>query len=295
MKKRLTKLFFIFPPTQLLPMKKLACCLSILLSLSPFVQGQFTTNLVIDGSTLGVSQPGDLGKFAILDYTIDEGGLLNLNHAFANSGGSGVAAWGDTLDFTGGTGLSGGVSVSFGIRIYGINNNGVDAPVKSNEDKGMGVSGNNPSRLDWGQVGTSESLRVEVTSTGIPSNLQLIITGLQFGNANAIAEVLPEAFIGSLVNVTGYTGALGAIATVADAPQDFTIPGGGLLVASGDGTETVASFTLTQALQPPSGSVGFSLQGITFDVVPVTPVPEPSAIAFLLGISAIGFVLWRRR
>lgn len=269
-------------------MKKTTTVLLGLLGLAGPIFGQFTTNLVIDGSALGLTQPGDLGRSSILNYTIDEFGLLDLNHAFANSGGAGVGAWGDALDFTGASGLSAGVSVSFQVRIYSFNNNGVEASIKSNEDLGLGVQGNNPGRLDWGKAGMSESFRVDVNVTNLPSTLKLVFTGLTFGNANATAAVQPEPMIGNLSNMTGFSGSLGTIAPNT-ALQAISL-GAGIEIMGG----TEGSFTLSQATQDPNGVVGFNLQGLTFDVVSVA-VPEPTTVGLGLGALVLGAALWRRR
>lgn len=266
--------------------------------------GQFTSNLVIDGSALGLTHPvkpdgttpQDLGKFVIMDYTTSASGTISLNFAFANSGAAGVGAWGDALDVFGGTGLSTAVDGTFGIRIYGVNPSGVDQAIKSNEDLGMGVGGLNSTRMDWGSAAgaNSEGFRFEITTTGLPTTVKLVVTGLQFGNANAYETALPEALVGSLVNLTGIGGSLGPIATNLS-NQDFALPGGGLSILGGGGTENKGSFVITQATQPPTGTLGFSLQGITIDVVSVTAVPEPSTVGLFMGLGVAGLAMWRRR
>lgn len=269
-------------------MKKTAAILLGLIGLAGPIFGQFTTNLVIDGSSRGLSQPGDLGRSSILDYTIDEFGLLNLNHAFANSGGAGVGVWGDALDFTGASGLSAGVSTFFQVRIYSFNNNGAEASIKSNEDLGLGVQGNNPGRIDWGKTGVSESFQFAVNATNLPSNLKLVFTGLTFGNANATAVAQPEPLVGNLSNMTGFTGSLGTLTP--NTPLQALSLGTGIEIVGG----SEGSFTLSQANQDPNGIVGFNLQGLTFDVVPVA-VPEPTTIGLGLGALVLGAALWRRR
>lgn len=274
----------------------------LLLTAGAVAHGQFTSNLVIDGSALGLTHPvktngtlQDLGPFAILDYTTSASGTVSLNFAFANSGAAGVGDWGDALDAVGATVLSTAVDGTFGIRIYGVNPSGANHPIKSNEDMGIGVGGLNSSRMDWGSAAgsNSEGLRIEITTTGLPTTVKLVVTGLQFGNANAIGEALPEALVGSLVNLTGIGGSLGPIA-VSTSNQDFALPGGGLSILGGGGTENNGSFVITQATQPGTGSVGFSLQGISVDVVAVA-VPEPSTVALFMGLGVAGLAMWRRR
>jgi hypothetical protein len=275
-------------------MKKITAFLTLLLPIWSFVHAQVTTSIIIE-TTPTLSQPSNttLGPSAIFDYTIDGSGLLSLDHSFANSAGTGVAAWGDALDFTGAAGLTAGDSGTFRIRIYGFDPAGAAKEVKSNDGLGMGVGGQNSSRMDRG-TNSGESFQLEITTTGLPTSVNLVITGLRFGNANAISTVQPEASIASLVNMSGYTGTLGAITTGTTPPQDFNIPNGGLTIAGGGGVATTGSFVLSQANQPTSGTVGFSLQGITFDVVPVA-VPEPSTIAIFAGLGALTVAVVRRR
>jgi hypothetical protein len=281
-----------------------ACLLMAFGSLS---HGQITTNLKIDGSALGLTAPSvTLGKFSILDYVIDDNGLLSLNHAFANSGGANVAAWGDALDYSGASGLSvgSGFASTFGIRIYGVSLTGADGEVKSGDDTtltgyGLGVGGGNQWRLDWNAVSDlSEGLRFQITTTGLASTHKIVITGLQFGYANASGGAQPAGKIDTLVNMTGFSGGeLGSIPT-SSGPHSFTIPDGGLSVVGGGGSETVGSFVLYQANKPTgTGSgvnAGFTLQGITFDVVPVA-VPEPATVAIYAGLAVMGLAVWRRR
>jgi hypothetical protein len=236
-----------------------------------------TANLVIDGSALGLTEPAvGLGTSSILNFTIDGSGLLNLNHAFANSGGAGVADWGDALDFTGEPGLSSGSSATFQVRIYAVDPAGTDVAIKSNEDTGLSVSGGNSGKLEWQSANPgSESFRVEIDVTNLPSTEKLVIANMQFGNGNAIGAVQPEANIASLVNMTGFTGNLGAIAPAGPDPQFFVVPGG-IEIVGGGGSAKTGSFVMSQAAQPLSGSVGFSLQGITVDVVPAPAEPAIS-------------------
>lgn len=279
-------------------MKRNLLITSLLLALGSVTHGQFTTDLRIVGTGLTVPAGNtDFGKSAILDYTIDAGGLLSLNHNFANSGNAVIGPWGDALDFIGAAGLSAGANTGFGMRIYGVVG-GADGPVKSLQNLGMGVGGFNNGRMEWGSsAASSESFRFEITTTNLPSTLKVVITAFQFGNANAIGTVLPEGKIDSLVNVSGFAGGvLGSIPLMPSnpGPHNFAIPDGGLSIVGGGGVETKGIFVLSQATQPASGSVGFSLQGFTFDVVPVTPVPEPSTVAIYAGLAVLGLALWRR-
>ena len=242
--------------------------LSLFMAAMPLLSGQVTTRLVIDGVPTAPST--DLGTFAILDYTLDEDGQLRLDHAFANSGGEGVAVWGDALDAAYPAGITARESGTFGIRIHSVSPDGEPRRLFSNSGTGLGVEGNNASRIDWDAApsNASESLRVEVSTTGLPASLSVVITGLLFGNANAMDTVVPRPKISDLVNITGYSGRLGQLVPDVDRPQLLRIPMKGLAIRGGDGQPTSGSFSLSQASQPDDGAVGFSLQGILLDVLP---------------------------
>lgn len=244
--------------------------LPLFLAALPILSAQVTTRLVIEGGPNASAPTTDLGTFAILDYTLDEEGQLRLDHAFANSGGEGVALWGDALDATYPSGITARASGTFGIRIQGLSPDGQPRRLFSNSGTGLGVEGNNASRIDWDAATgvPSEQLRVEITTTGLPANTRLVITGLLFGNANAMDTVVPRAKISDLVNISGYTGRLGEIVPDVDRPQLLRIPMKGLSILGGDGQPSSGSFTLSQASQPDDGAVGFSLQGIILDVLP---------------------------
>jgi hypothetical protein len=241
------------------------------LALAPWAGAQVTTTLAIRETSGELQQPStDLGTFAILDYTLDTEGRVRLDHAFANSGGDGVAGWGDALDGEAASGVTARESGTFGIRLHGVSPEGKERRLFSDAGLGVGVEGNNATRIDWdAAAGTrSESLRVEIITTGLPASLKVVITGLHFGNANAMDTVVPRARISDLVNMTGYAGRLGEIIPDVDRSQLSRIPMKGLSITGGGGTETTGSFVLSQATQPDEGAVGFSLQGFTFDVVP---------------------------
>lgn len=235
------------------------------------LSGQVTTSLVVNGAPGSSLAPStDLGTFAILDYTLTGDGRVSLDFAFANSGGDGVAAWGDALDVPEASGITALEAGTFGIRIQGLSPDGQPRRLFSNSGAGLGVEGNNASRIDWDAApGTpSEKVRVEITTTGLPASVSVVITGLLFGNANAMDTVVPRPKISDLVNLSGYSGRLGELVPDVERPQLLRIPMKGLSIRGGDGQPSSGSFTVSQASQPDDGAVGFSLQGITFDLRP---------------------------
>ncbi|NDV61587.1 hypothetical protein G0Q06_03910 [Puniceicoccales bacterium CK1056] len=252
------------------------------------LEAQVTSDLIITKAEVGVTDdpqsPADggvseeYGNKSFLNFSINDGnGNLALNNVVGNNGGTSptpeqllVRDWGDALDYTGATDLTSpptgtGSNTPFKITLVGLDPDGVITRLRADDGIGFGVSGSNNVRLDWNSANTnSEAIRIELDATSIPSTHKLVITALELGNGNGIDAVQPEGLISDLTgDATGFTGALGSITPLTD---KNVLPLGDGIVLLGGGT---GSFTLSQATIPLTGNVGFSLQGIILDVVPV--------------------------
>jgi hypothetical protein len=154
-------------------------------------------------------------------------------------------------------------------------NNGTGGATSSHVSTvGLGIVGNNGGRIDWaataGQVSEKSIMTFNLTNlTGTTLSLSNIVIGNALNATGAVADARIKNFASSTSNYG--TGSI-------NLSTGFQAPGGG----------SSANITVEQAAQPTSGIPGFSINSITFDVV-----PEPSAA--LLGSLGMLALLRRRR
>lgn len=211
------------------------------------------------------------GNTLNLNFTVSGSGVVSLNATGSNA--SNAANY-NLLDNTnvGLVGSSAAYGKTFSIVVSAASNGVVTSSHVSTV--GLGIVGNNGGRIDWsptsGQISDKSTMTFNLTNlTGMTLSLSNILIGNALNATGAVANARIKDFGGAAVNYG--TGSI-------NLTTGFQAPGGG----SG------ATITVEQASQGSSGIPGFSINRITFDIV-----PEPSAALF--GSIGILTLLRRRR
>ena len=249
-------------------MKKLSlmALLSVLSTLN--LAAAVTANLVITAPE-GTDDPqsaadgglnASYGK-AQLNFIIKAGtGNVKLDSLATNSAVPEIKAWGDMLDVLGEESLPGSplsyipeADAKVTITINALNPDGTSGRLKADNGRGFGVGGSNPHRLDWNvNNAASETLKIDVDTTGIPATHRLDIVSLTLGNGEGNAVPRITSFSNAVLR-----GGLVTEDTVFSLGSTHELVGG-----------RFSSLNLTQAIKPAQGDDGFSLQGITLDILP---------------------------
>lgn len=251
-------------------MKKLISLMTTSAVLLMNVEGAVTANLVITGAE-GQDDPQSAGDGGLnsaygraqLNFIVKaDTGEVKLDSLATNSSVPEVAAWGDQLDVLGLDSLEGSpvafipsIDTRVRVTINAVLPNGNDGRLKADSGRGFGVGGSNPHRVDWNvNNAVSEALRIEVDATELPSTHRVDIVSLLLGNAegNAVARVVDFS--------NGRT-----VSSVVLETEDLEFELGSAAELAGG--QTGAIF-LSQAIKPEQGDDGFSLRGITLDIVP---------------------------
>lgn len=198
---------------------------------------------------------------AQLNFFVKAGtGNVHLDSLATNSAVQEIFAWGNLLDVLGESSLEGSpvsyvpdVDVKITITVRAQKPDGSNARLKADKGRGYGVEGSNPHRLDWNvNNATSETLKIDVDTTALPATHRLVIESLVLGNGEGDAYPRIVDFAGGST-----VGELVTEGTVLELGGAHQLIGG-----------RFSSLYLRQARKPAQGDDGFSLQGITFDVLP---------------------------
>lgn len=198
---------------------------------------------------------------AQLNFLVEAGtGNVKLDSVATNITEPEIKAWGDRLDVLGEASLVGSplsyvpeADVKVTITLNAVTPDGANGRLKADVGRGFGVAGSNPHRLDWNSNNAkSETLKIDVDTMGLAATHRLKIVNLILGNGegNAVAEL--EDFSNGKV-----TSELVAERTVFELGSAHELIGGHF-----------SSIYLRQAFQPELADDGFSLQGITVDILP---------------------------
>lgn len=254
-------------------MKYSAIIIWCFLSCTAILSGAVTANLVItlpEGEN-DPQSPADgapnfsFGNRGILRFTIEGGtGNVMLDSQAGNSSVPEIKAYGDMLDVLGNGNYVPGSPLSYVpeidemivITITGELPDGSNARLKADSGLGFAVAGGNPTRIDWRFDNTnSEAIRFEVDATALPATHRLIITSLIFGNGNGMALPLVTDFSGGRVVGNEFITLEGQTALELSSAHELV---GG----------EFGQLWLRQAVKAEQGDYGFSLQGISLEVLP---------------------------
>jgi opacity protein-like surface antigen len=247
---------------------KLLTTLMMLVALAASAAASVTANLVIVAPE-GTDDPqsaadGGLNAaygVAQLNFFVKGGsGNVHLDSLATNSQVTEIFDWGNRLDVLGETFLEGSplayvpdVDVKITITVRALRPDGNNGRLKADNGRGFGVEGSNPHRLDWNvNNATSETLKIDVDTTALPSTYRLAIESLILGNGEGDAIPRIVDFAGGVSD--------GGLVTQG---TEFELGGTHQLIGG-----RFSSLYLRQAKKPPQGDDGFSLQGIVFDVLP---------------------------
>jgi hypothetical protein len=172
---------------------------------------------------------------------------------------------------------------------------------------GVGVQGATNGEIDW-RNGQSESITLTFTApTAIASfTLGLLFNGPEYNDVFEVAKIT----INGSKTYTLTTGATENVAMWSDGTTSTSVnyiggagtqsgEGGAITVWNPFGNEAVSSIMFAAAFGTSGGlcgSSGVCTNQSDYNVVNVTPVPEPETYALMLaGLAAVGFVARRRR
>jgi hypothetical protein len=205
---------------------------------------------------------------AQLNFIVKAGtGNVKLDSLATNSGVPEIKDWGDRLDVLGEESLPGSpltfipeLDARVRITINALKPDGTDGRLKADNGRGFGVEGSNPHRVDWNvNNAASEVLKIDVDLTELPSTHRLDIVSLTLGNAGGGGSV--GLSIPKLVDFSGGT-LRGQVLSEEEA--SLFLLGSAHELKGG----RFSSLYLSQASKPETGNAGFSLQGITLDILP---------------------------
>jgi hypothetical protein len=174
---------------------------------------------------------------------------------------------------------------------------------------GVGVQGATDGEIDW-RNGQSESITLTFTAPRPIASftLGLLFNGPEYNDVYEVARIT----INGTKTYTLTTGATENVATWSDGFNSTLVnyiatagtqggEGGAITVWNPFGNETVTSIMFAAASGISSGLCGSSGTSVCtnqsdYNVVNVTPVPEPETYALMLaGLAAVAFVARRRR
>jgi hypothetical protein len=189
-------------------------------------------------------------------------GLVKLDSLATNSSVPEIFDWGNQLDVLNELSLEGSpiayipaVDEKIVVTVNAVNPEGANARLKAENGRGFGVGGSNPHRLDWNSKNaTSEAIRLDVDTTGLSGNYRFVIESLHFGNGEGDARPRIENFVGG-----------STVGGLVEPDTVYEMELGGAHQLIGGRFDVLYIY---QATKPPEGDDGFSLQGITFDVLP---------------------------
>lgn len=149
---------------------------------------------------------------------------------------------------------SDGFGGSFTLTLTGRGNSGV-VPIRQRfAGAGIGVNGGNPGRID---LPNTDFIDVEFDLTGLAPGLVLTLAEVGYDNTNSIAEDDPDLVLtGFDATATTYENVRNALTS----PLDVSAQAATL--ASGE----VGTISFSQGQTPASGTVGYSLASLSFDI-----------------------------